>query len=285
VFAPGSATCGARRTPRRLPGRISPPSQRTPRTWRGRRCAGTDVRARVEPRSGRARAAGRSRWSAAARLPTDHDRARRRGVPQPVGVYTEGASCLAVGHLRPAEESVQADGLVFREPPAFRIERQPPEREEREVACCDHIRVVPMPPELDERGVLPGGRFGPLDAGMDREERGSGHAVLQARLRRTAEQARSAGEPLVERADVSAERQDLHPRQVEPRPVIPRRSLPFLSRCIIAEHGDITLSIELARPQLSRTFRMGRVGRGRATCLARPSDFGHAAVAWLRGRA
>src|SRR6266542_1357467 len=33
------------------------------------------------------------------------------------------------------------------------------------------ISVVTRPPKLDERWVLPGGRFGHLDACMDREER------------------------------------------------------------------------------------------------------------------
>src|SRR2546427_5858413 len=52
---------------------------------------------------------------------------------------------------------------------------------------------------------------------MDGNERSAGHAVLQARPRRTPEGAPSAWEPLVERADVPPEREDLRPRQVEPR--------------------------------------------------------------------
>ena len=61
-----------------------------------------------------------------------------------------------------------------------RLVGQPPEREDREVTGRHDVRVVPRSPELDERWILPRRRLGPLDARMDREERGSGHAVLQA---------------------------------------------------------------------------------------------------------
>ena len=112
---------------------------------------------------------------------------------------------------------MQPGGEVLRHPPGAGSVRQPPEREDREVARRDDVRAVPRPPELDERRVLPGGRLGALDARVDREERGAGHAVLQAGPRRTPERAPSAWEPLVERADVSSEREDLRPREVEPR--------------------------------------------------------------------
>ena len=51
---------------------------------------------------------------------------------------------------------------------------------------------------------------------MDGKERGARHAVLQARPRRTPERARTAWEPLVERAHVPPEREDLCAREVEP---------------------------------------------------------------------
>lgn len=81
----------------------------------------------------------------------------------------------------------------------------------------DDVRVVPRSPELDERWVLPDGRFGPLDARVDRQKRRSGHAVLQAGPRRAPERAASAWEPLVERADVQPEREDLRPREFQLR--------------------------------------------------------------------
>src|SRR5438093_5250126 len=95
---------------------------------------------------------------------------------------------------------------------------EPPEREDGEVPCRDDVRVVTRPPELYQRRVLPGRRLGPLDTRMDGEERSPRHAVLQARPRRTPERAPSAWEQLVERADLPPEREDLRPRQVEPRP-------------------------------------------------------------------
>ena len=150
-------------------------------------------------------------------VPPDQDRAGRCGVPEPVGVYAERAPGLAVGHPPPPRCACRraARSSATRRAPAF--VRQPPEREDREIARRDDVRVVPRSPELDERRILPGGRLGPLDARVDREERGSGHAVLQAGPRRTPERAPSAREPLVERADVPPEREDLRPREVEPR--------------------------------------------------------------------
>ena len=112
---------------------------------------------------------------------------------------------------------MQASGQVLGDLPGTGIVRQPPEREDREIARRDDVRVVTRPPQLDERWVVPRGRLGPLDTRMDREERSSGHAVLQAGPRRTPERASSAWEPLVERADVPSEREDLRPREVEPR--------------------------------------------------------------------
>ena len=132
-------------------------------------------------------------------------------------MLTERSPGLAVGHPRATQEGVQAGGRVLRGPPGAGIVRQPPEREDREVACRDDVRAETRPPELDERWVLPGGRFGPLDARVDREERGSGHAVLQAGPSRTPERAPSGREPLIERADVSSEREDLRAREFEPR--------------------------------------------------------------------
>src|SRR5207247_2754774 len=105
-------------------------------------------------------------------VPPDEHPAGRGGVPKPVGGFTEPSPRLAVGHPPSAEEGMEAVGEVLREPPALGIVRQPPEREDREIARRDDVRAEPRSPELNERRVLPRGRFGPLDARMAREERG-----------------------------------------------------------------------------------------------------------------
>jgi len=148
-------------------------------------------------------------------LPADHHPPGRCGVPQSIRVQSEPASRLAVGHPPTGEEGVEAGGEVFRDPPAARGVRQPPGREDREVACRYDIRAEARPPELNERRVLPGGRASPLDTRMDRKERRTRHAVLQARPGRTPEGTRAGREPFVERADAPSERQDLRPREVE----------------------------------------------------------------------
>src|SRR5436309_1659570 len=120
----------------------------------------------------------------------------------------------------PAREEPRAHGGggVLRDAQRATFVRQPPEREDREVPCRDDVRVVTRPPDLDERRVFPGRGLGPLDPRMDREQRSAGHAVLQARPRRTPERAPSAWEPLVERADLTAECEDLCAGEAERRP-------------------------------------------------------------------
>ena len=66
----------------------------------------------------------------------------------------------------------------------------------RAVTGRDHVRAEPRTPDLDQRGVLPGGRLGSLDTRVDREERGAGHAVLEARPRGTTEGIRAEWQSL-----------------------------------------------------------------------------------------
>jgi hypothetical protein len=54
---------------------------------------------------------------------------------------------------------------------------------------------------------------------MDRDERSTGHAVLQAGPRGLPKRLRSGRQPLVERLDVPSIREDLRPRELKP----PRR--------------------------------------------------------------
>jgi hypothetical protein len=181
----------------------------------------------------------------------DQDRAGRRRVPQAVGVHIERAPCLPVAHPRAVEEGVQSGGEVLRPPPAFRVVRERPEREDRAVAYGDDEDVEPRPPELDERWVLPRGRFGPLDTCVDRQERGSRHAVLQPCPRRPPKGAPSGWEPLVERADVSPERDDLQPGDVEPRPGHAASPRSELSRCRVGAASP---------PRVSHAVKAGRKG-------------------------
>lgn len=151
-------------------------------------------------------------------VPPDEDRAGGGALPERVGVDAERAPRVAVGHPRAAEESVQAGGCGIRSPSARGVVWKPPQREDREVACRHNVRAVAWPPQLDERRVLPRRWFGPLDARMHREERGSGHAVLQAGPGCAAERAPSGWEAFIERADVPSVCEDLLPSEVETRP-------------------------------------------------------------------
>jgi len=138
-------------------------------------------------------------------LPTDQDLAGRRGVPKRIWVHAEPATSLSVGHRPAAEEGVQPSRRFLSEPPAFIVSGEPPEGEDGDIACRHDVRAEPRPPELDERSILPGGRLGSLDARMDRQERRSRHAVLQAGPRRKPQGALARRQALVERIDGSSE--------------------------------------------------------------------------------
>jgi hypothetical protein len=88
-------------------------------------------------------------------------------------------------------------------------------REDRTVACGHDVRAEPWAPELDERRVLPAGRLSPVDTRVDRQQRGSRHAVLEPGARRTPQRPRAAWQPLVERPNPPSEREDL--RRVKSR--------------------------------------------------------------------
>ncbi len=150
-------------------------------------------------------------------VPPDHDGAGRGGVPEPVGVLPERSPGVTVGRHRAAEVRVQTGGQFLRPPQAGRIVRQPPQREDTEVASRDDVGVEPRPPELDQRWVVPRGRQGSLDARVDREQRRPGHAVLQARPRRAPERPPAARQPRIEFADAPPEPKDPRSREVEPR--------------------------------------------------------------------
>ena len=62
-------------------------------------------------------------------------------------------------------------------------------------------------------------RRGAFHPCMDRQERGSWHAVLKAGPRRTPQRTSPPWQPLIERSDAPSEREDLRPRDSQPPPV------------------------------------------------------------------
>jgi len=98
---------------------------------------------------------------------------------------------------------------------AFLVVGEPPEREQCEVALRDDIGVVTRAPQLGERRMLPRRRLDPVHPRVQREQRGSRHAVLQSGPRCSAEGPGTAWEPLVESTDVPTERKDLRPSEAE----------------------------------------------------------------------
>ena len=112
---------------------------------------------------------------------------------------------------------MEAGRGLLRLPPALRVVRQHPQGEDGEVAGGDDEDDVSRTPQLDERRVLPCGRRGALDPGVEREQRGAGHAVLQAGPRGRPERPPTSREPFVEGARATTERDDLGAREVEPR--------------------------------------------------------------------
>src|SRR5262245_61579810 len=144
-------------------------------------------------------------------FPAHHDPAGQCGISEPVVVFAERPPRLAIGHPAAIEERVEAVSQGLGNPPHAGAVRQPPEREDGKVTSRNDIRVVSRSPELDERLGLQTGCPDSLDARMDREERCSGHAVLQTCPRRPLQRTRPGGELLVESGDAPSERGDLRP--------------------------------------------------------------------------
>ena len=131
------------------------------------RVGGLDVGRRDTPDDRRAGAA-----------PPDLDRAGRRGVPDR-GAETERAPRLAVGHATAVEMGVDRGRDAARSQAALLGVGVPPEREQREVAPRNDVRVVARSPELGERGVVQRRRPDTRDARVQGEKRRPRHAVLQ----------------------------------------------------------------------------------------------------------
>jgi hypothetical protein len=97
------------------------------------------------------------------------------------------------------------------------VVREPPEREYRVVLRGYDVGAEPRAPELDEGRVLPAGRPRVLDSRMDRQQRGARHGILQTGPRSPAERLRPGRQPFVKETGPQPEREDLKPRELEPR--------------------------------------------------------------------
>ena len=144
-------------------------------------------------------------------LPTHQDGACRCGIAQRIGMDAYPSPGLVVPHPSAIEERVQASGGVLGATQALGVGGQATEREDRSITRGDDVRAEPRPPHLDERRVLPGRRLGPRDAGVDRENCGARHAVLQAGPRCALERGSARRQPLVERSRPASVRQYLRP--------------------------------------------------------------------------
>src|SRR4029079_14993589 len=113
-------------------------------------------------------------------LPADRDRPGLGAVTNRVS-DADPAVHLAVGQ-RPA---VEIGVHLLRDPlgplAALAFFWKPPDREEREVAPRAELRAPAPAPELRERGMLPRRGLRAGHSRVNREQRGAGHAVLQAR--------------------------------------------------------------------------------------------------------
>ena len=189
------------------------PTGRSRQRWSARRCGGGVARDRGRRRPGRPPGLDRPDGRRSCALPADGDGARRRGVPEHVRIDAERAPDLAVRHARSVELGVQLLGDPVGPQAALGAVGIPPQREQREVTLGDDVRAVAGPPQLGERRILPRRRLDPLDARVQREQRRSRHAVLQAGPRRPPQRLRARRHSLVERTDPSSESQNLLPRE------------------------------------------------------------------------
>jgi hypothetical protein len=187
----------------------SPPSGRTRRPSSARRRGGSVERARGTRRPGRFGPPRPSRWSVLGRRPADGDRTAWRGVPERVRIHAECAPDFAVHHAFTVEIEAWPLGHLLRPQATLGVIGPPSQREQREVALGDDIGLIARSPELGERQMLPRRRLDPLDARMQREQRGSRHAVLQTCPRRPPQRLRVPRHSRIEPTDPPSERQDL----------------------------------------------------------------------------
>ena len=148
-------------------------------------------------------------------VPAHQDPAGRSGIAQRVGRNAERAPRLAVGHPPASQQGLHALGRVLGEPAAFAGVREPAEREHASIPGRDHERAEAGTPQLHEGWILPRRRAGPIDTRMDREQRRPGHAVLEPGPGGAPQRVGAGREPLDERADSLAVREDLRPGDLE----------------------------------------------------------------------
>ena len=151
-------------------------------------------------------------------IPSDQHAASQRGVAEGVGVDAKRVAGLVGARRPPREELVEAVRQLHCDGSRPAFVGQPGEREDRAVAGRHDIGAEPRSPHLHERRILPRGGLGLLNASMDREQRGSRHAVLEARPSGTPKRLGTGWQTLIERSDSSSVPEDLSAGQAERSP-------------------------------------------------------------------
>ena len=215
--ARATAILRARRTRRPPSSARCRPSGRSSQPWSARRRGGSAGRARGMRRPVRSSAAGTVQ-TIGARAPS-----QRIAIVPVVAAYL---SELPTPSARPSSRSVIRrpsrwacirSAIRSARRRLFALSGSLPSENSAKSRFGDDVGAVARPPQLGERGILPRRRLDPVDPRVQREQRGSRHAVLQAGPRRPPQRLRARRQPLVEPTDPSSERQDLPPREPESR--------------------------------------------------------------------
>ena len=193
-----------------------PPGKRLGR----RRSVAAQVAAReLEARLARAHLGGRDdpdrRLPRA--LPADQDGAGRARVPEAVRIHAQSGARLlmadplvAEGGARGSRRAPPPAAGPWRRPASCRARR----RRRSHAATTNTLYRGPHSCTSDGSAQVAGSVA--RDPGVDRQHRRPGHAVLQPRPGRPLQRGRPRRKPLVERADLPPERQNLRSREVEP---------------------------------------------------------------------
>jgi len=169
------------------------------------RLAGVDVRPRHGPHG----------WLSGT-VPADEHRPGRRGVPEAVRRHAQPAPGFAVRHPAAVQEGIEPAGEIVGAATAQVVVGEATEGEDGQVLRGDDVRAEPRTPELGERRIRPGVRCRPVDAGVDREDGGPRHTVLQARPGGAPERRGARRQPLVQRPDAPSVPEDLFTGELEP---------------------------------------------------------------------
>jgi hypothetical protein len=114
----------------------------------------------------------------AAAIPAYPNGAGRRRLPDPaLGASRDSAKRRSI---RPHQQIPDTPGVVLDLPTPIRIPRKPPQRENGEISCGNHIDRTARTPDLGEVRVIPRPKVDPLHSSVKRQESGARNAVLEA---------------------------------------------------------------------------------------------------------